>query len=399
MKIAYVLDTFPCLTETFVLREMLALRERGIETIPYALRAPERPVVGDDAQAFAADMRYASALRGQGTDIPLPQRLAVFARIVVRLTRDVPGALRLLRAFPVAVVLAGAVRQDGIGHTHAHFATVPADVGLLVAWLARTPFSFSAHARDVYVRPGAALRWKIRQASFVAVCSEHARQRLLSLAPETPPEKIRLIRHGVAPEDFGADSSKPGAALAVGRLVAKKGFSTLVDACRLLKERGTVIPVAVVGAGPEAGALAERTRRLGLEGDVTWLGEQPYEVVSQWRARARMLVLPSVEAPDGDRDGVANVLLEAMAAGVPVIASTASAAPEAVDDGAQGFLVPPEDPVALADRMERIWADCGLAERMGRAGRERVAERFDIAKNIAPLAQAFLDSGKESGHG
>lgn len=400
MNIAVILDTFPKLSETFIVREILALREAGFSVLVYALRKPTDPATHPEAAALAAAARIASdATAGQTWTLCARQggahpirSLAVLLRIAALLPRDFIGGLRLARALPTAVLLAHKARLDGIDHVHAHFATVPADVGLLMARLLNVPFSFSAHARDIYVRPGAALPWKVRQAVFVAACTEHGRQRLLKLAPDTPPNKIVKIHHGVFPETYSIADRHADMALAIGRLVPKKGFHVLVDACRILKERGTAIQTDVVGNGPESDRLKEQAERLGLADRVAWLGEKMSDELSPWFRRARMLVLPSVTAPDGDRDGIANVLIEAMAHGVPVIATTASAASEAIEDGVQGFLIPPEDSVVLADRMESLLYEPNLAARMGQAGRQRVAERFDIRNNVKELAKRFQET-------
>ena len=400
MNIAVILDTFPKLSETFIVREILALRKAGFSVFVYALRKPANPATDPETAALAATARIVSDTTACQSWIICARQLvahpvrslAALLRIAALLPRDFIGSLRLARALPAAVVLAHRARHDGIARVHAHFATVPADVGLLMARLLNVPFSFSAHARDIYVRPGAALPWKIRQATFVVACTEHGRERLLKLAPGTPSNKIVTIHHGVFPETFNAAKPEPDFVLAIGRLVPKKGFHVLVDACRILKERGTTVQTAIVGNGPEADRLKEQTERFGLADRVAWLGEKTFDELSPSFQRARMLVLPSVEAPDGDRDGIANVLIEAMAQGVPVIATTASAASEAIEDGIQGFLIPPENSVALADRMERLLRTPDLAARMGQAGRQRVAERFDIGNNAKTLAKQFRNT-------
>ena len=402
MTIATVFDVYPSLTETFLARELQALRGEGLRVLCCALRRPDLfagPVPEntlDARYAFSGACESGTPRRNDARPTSALRVSRALGSVFALAARSVPGGLRLLRRLPYALSLSRNIRHEGVTHVHAHFATMPCEAGLLMADLLGCPFSFSVHARDIYVRPGRALPWKASRAAFVVACTSHARQRLLQLAPDLEAKRVFTMYHGVDPDRYPESRPEGTMILAVGRLVPKKGFHVLIDACRLLKEQGRELRLVIVGAGPERDRLRARVARAGLQDVIEWRGALLPDQVAALLHRARVLAAPSVEAPDGDRDGIANVLLEAMACGVPVVTTTGSAACEAVDDGVQGFLIPPGDSAELARCMERVLQDPVLARRLGQAGRQRVAERFDIHKNIQMLVRLFDGNAKET---
>jgi glycosyltransferase involved in cell wall biosynthesis len=200
--------------------------------------------------------------------------------------------------------------------------------------------------------------------------------------------KVRCIYHGLDMSEYA-----PGRAprrdrpllLAVGQLKPKKGFHHLLDACRILLERGSSFDCEIVGDGSLRAELAARIGELGLRSRVRLLGALPHEAVVKKYREATVFALPCVTGPDGDRDGIPNVILEAMAMGVPVVSTRHSGIPEAVEDGRTGLLVPPGDPQEIATAIERLLGDPVLRERLGSRGRERVRKVFDIDANARAL--------------
>jgi glycosyltransferase involved in cell wall biosynthesis len=178
--------------------------------------------------------------------------------------------------------------------------------------------------------------------------------------------------------------------LAVGQLKHKKGLHHLLDACRILVDRGSSFDCEIVGDGPLRGELTARIAELGLRSHVRLLGALPHEVVVERYREASIFVLPCVTGPDGGRDGIPNVILEAMAMGVPVVSTRHSGIPEAVQDGRTGLLVPPGDAEQLAGAIARLLDDGALRERLGSRGRERVREVFDIEANAKALLAEVL---------
>jgi colanic acid/amylovoran biosynthesis glycosyltransferase len=398
MKIAYILGVFPCLSETFILREMLALQRQGLSVAVFALQRPSTAAGPQGAAGpWATHTVYASdwrSWRGARTWLTFPLRhplrlLRYLALMLSRTPRDPVGAWRWLRAGPPAVYWAERARRAGVTHVHAAFATAPAEVGLVVALLLAVPFSFAGHARDIFLPSNRALAWKLRRAAFATVCTRPGYRRLRDLTPAAEHAKILLAHHGLLPPDLAVGPRRPEFVLAVGRLVPKKGFHILLQACRQLLDDGRAVRVRVVGDGPLRAALEQTAARLGVAHLVEFGGARSPAELRDDYARARLLAQPSVVAPDGDRDGLPNVLLEAMAWSLPVIATTACAADEAVTDGRQGFLIAPGDSRALAERIGRLLADPDLAARMGRAGRTTVLTRFDAVKNTETLVRRF----------
>ena len=380
MKIAYVLQQFPSLSETFILREIRALRELGMPLMIYAL-APT-----PDCKTHAAARPFAKNVTVL-TDLPAAPRSAW--RTALRRFVPHPTAWRWARRLPVAVALAHHAQTHGATRLHAHFATAPCETALMAGRMTGMPFSLSVHARDVYTQSARALRHKTEAADFIATCTDHARQRLHAQAPASAAKTV-TIPHGVFPADYEvAPAAQRELVLAVGRLVPKKGFDVLVEACRILRDQGVRPTVAIVGDGPLRHRLHALVRRYGLEESLAFTGALSDKELDDWCRRACVWVAPSVEAADGDRDGLPNVLLEAMARGIPVVASTASAAHEAIEDGVQGFLTPAGDAAALADRIRQVIAHPERAMRMGALGRQRVLERFNAAANVRMLARRF----------
>jgi glycosyltransferase involved in cell wall biosynthesis len=298
-----------------------------------------------------------------------------------------------------AITLADRLLQEpDVRHLHAHFAHGTTTITWLAACISGLPFSFTGHARDIYapeLNPKGWLRRKLNAARFVVTCTEANVRHLKTIAPRA---RVHLVYHGLS-ADFTRllEQDRPRAqanghlrVLGVGRLVAKKGFDTLVDACALLDARGVPFEALIVGQDDKDGqALRAHIERSGvpvaLPGPVG-----PAELLDEYR-RAGALCMPSRLLPD-DRDGIPNVLVEAMAAGAPVVASNVSGIPELVEDEVNGLLVAPDDPQALADALVRVYEDRALADRLTENGRATVRERFDGERLAEDLAALFREA-------
>ena len=425
--VGYVLKGFPRLTETFVAGEIHRLERAGLPIRLFVIKPPEleqaahpHPVV----RRILARPRYLPALTSL-TSTPLRRWL------VENLPRVWPALERTARRCPVRTVgaaaqaLAQAVRArrsfwsaprkvylkeflqaaaladelaatPEVRHLHAHFAHGATTVTWLASIMTGLPFSFTAHAHDLYsepLNPGGLLRRKIRAARFVVTCTEANVHHLHRVEPEA---EVHLVYHGLNP-DFSAMLAGRRATravvglrlLAVGRLVAKKGFDTFVDACAEIARRGVPFEAVIVGQdGPHGQVVRRRIEALGL-GDRVLLagGLSQADLLAEYR-RASVFCLPC-RILDDDRDGIPNVLAEAMACGLPVVSTPVSGIPELVTDGLDGLLVPPDDPVALADAVLEIRDDPDLARRLGAEAEVTVARRFDGDALIGPLAHLF----------
>jgi len=381
---------WPKLSETFILEEVLALERQHVPLRLYALEAPTDTIRHPAVDAVRAPVCCVPPLARDR----LGEYLRCHARVLAAAPRSYLGALaaaglrgrRGLADFARAGWLADRLRDDGVAHLHAHFISSPADVGELATRVLALPFSISAHAKDIYLSDERDLRRKLRAARFTVTCTEHNRSTLAGIAPQA--RILRMyhgIDHGVFHPRRRVALADPPLVLAVGRLRAKKGLDTLIDACRLLKDRGIAFRCEIVGYGEESDALARRIVRAGLIGRVRLPGKLAREGVLERYAAASVFVQPSRVAADGDRDGIPNVLLEAMAMALPVVATRVSGIPEVVRDGENGVLVEPDDPSALAGAIAHALAQPEASARLGRAARATVVESFDNDRNLQVL--------------
>jgi glycosyltransferase involved in cell wall biosynthesis len=297
-----------------------------------------------------------------------------------------------LAIFPKAVHAARSMQQDGIEHVHCHFANHPALAGFVIRRLTGIPFSFTAHAFDLYVDRHM-LQAKVREAAFVAAISEYNRRLIVDECGEQAKGKVAVIRCGVDGDVFRPRESRhPANAFSVacvGTLERKKGQAVLVEACRILRRKGIDLVCNIVGDGPEREALARTIDEAGVAARVTLRGAETREQVAALLARSDVLVAPSVRLRNGKQEGIPVVLMEAMSCGVPVVASELSGIPELVEHGRTGLLVPPGDPAALARALERLHADRALRRRLGIEARRRVRREYDLAANAALLGRRF----------
>ena len=302
-----------------------------------------------------------------------------------------------------AIALADRViRAPEVRHLHAHFAHGTTTIAWHAARITGLPFSFTGHARDIYaehLNPKGWLRRKLLAARFVVTCTEANVRHLERIAPAA---RVHLVYHGLnadfarmlaEPAPAAANGDHPLRVLAVGRMVAKKGFDVLVDACGVLRGRGVAFEAAIVGQEDKhSPAVRDRIAALGLEEHVLLPGPMGQEALLREYRRASALCMPSRLLAD-DRDGIPNVLVEAMAAGTPVIASAVSGIPELVEHEVNGLLVAPEDPEALADTLLRLHRDPALSRRASsERARETVAGRFDGPRQASRLAELFREA-------
>ncbi|CAD5373917.1 Glycosyltransferase [Rubrivivax sp. A210] len=381
---------YPKLSETFILEEILGLERLGLPLRLYALApatdAITHPAVADvlaplvTVPAPAGGQLWSFAARHARQFLASPLRyLGALAYAAGR------GRLKdFLRAGWLAQQLA----RDGVQHLHTHFISSPADVAELVKRIAGLPFSISAHAKDIYLSDPADLARKMHAAQFTVTCTEANRQTLAQIAPQAP---LQRMYHGVDHELFHPRrrllATELPLIVSVGRLRAKKGLDTLIAACASLRERGEPFRCEIVGYGEEQDKLKAQIAQLDLGDQVVLVGKLAREQVIERYARAAVYVQPSRIAADGDRDGIPNVLLEAMAMGVPVVASRVSGIPELVEHGVNGVLVEPDDPVALADAMAALIHQPARCADLGCRARQTVTENFDNDHNLRLLCK------------
>ena len=383
---------FPKLSETFVLEEVLGLERLGVPLVIYTLAAPA------DSVAHPAVQRVRSPVC-QVPESPWRQPLQLLAR---HLRLVVAGPLRYATAARLAATrgrsgwvdfaragwLAGQMCADGVAHLHTHFISRPADVAELMSAMSALPFSISAHAKDIYLSDAADLRRKMAAARFTVTCTEFNCRTLRDIAPAAC---VQRMYHGIDAAVFNpASRFKPSLVpliLSVGRLREKKGLDTLIHACALLLGRGTPFRCEIVGYGEEQPRLARLISELGLADHVQLSGKLARDEVLGRYARAAVYVQPSRIAADGDRDGIPNVLLEAMATGVPVVATKVSGIPELVQHERTGLLIEPDAAGELADAITRLLDEPRLCRELAAAARHSVTTNFDNDHNLRLVLQ------------
>ena len=395
---AYLLGTYPALTETFVLREMIALRERGLAIVVGAARRP------DMAQRVACPEGLADVTCLYARPDRLPRHLLAFAGALLRRPRRTWRALRtfrraagrlppregarLLYHFVAGVGFAGELRRLGVRHVHSHF-TSATNMALAAHLVEGLPFSFTAHASDdLYVQP-VLMPEKTAAAEFVVAVCEYSRRYLDSLTGFRHSAKLHRIYNGIA--EPGPDLPRNGSEAAprivsVGSLVSAKGHASLIQACAVLRHAGVPFTCRIIGEGPERATLERLVRDLGLGDRVALAGAHPPEKVQQELAAADVFALATEIGPGGYRDGFPTVVLEAMAAALPVVSTSLSGIPEMVEHGVTGLLVQERDPDAVAKALDCLLSSPELRRTMGQAGRARVRERFPLARSADELA-------------
>jgi glycosyltransferase involved in cell wall biosynthesis len=407
--IGYVIRMFPQLSETFIANEILHLGRMGTRIRVYSYRRPSVPVPHECVRLIEAPVTYLlDPLYRHPVSIARAHR--AFHRLHPDRYRRTLGAVwratlaersdDAWRRFLQAGYLAGVVVRDGVSRLHAHFAHGATRLAMLTGMLTGLPFSFSAHARDIYTADRELLRQKIEAAEYVVTCARANQDHLRRLVPPEVRAKIRVSYHGVDLRKFTPRARPPAdevpLVLSVGRLVQKKGFPDLLRACRILTDKGHALRCMIVGDGPERARLDAVVRELGLGGVVSLPGSASQEELLDVYRRATVFALPCRVLEDGDRDGIPNVLLEAMAVGLPVVATSVAGIGELVRDRYNGLLVRERDADALASALESLLTDRVRREQLARNGRRTVTERFDASVNVRTLARLFHDGAFET---
>jgi colanic acid/amylovoran biosynthesis glycosyltransferase len=284
------------------------------------------------------------------------------------------------------------IRHEDVSHIHAQWAHSCATIGMYGAWLLNKTFSFTGHGADIW-RDRCALEDKIKRSLFIACISEFHRR--LYLENGAQPEQLTIVYCGINPDLFfpkelAFDADQPLRIRSSGRLVEKKGYEYLIDACKILVDEGVNVECSIVGNGPLAAALRERVRRHGIESSVRVPGKSiKYEEMAAFLHEGDIYCLPCVWSSDDDADGLPAGLFEAMASGLPAISTRLVGIPDLITDGVNGLLVPPRDAKALADALRRLHEDHGLARTLAHAGLKTVHEKFNLATCVDPLIKHY----------
>jgi colanic acid/amylovoran biosynthesis glycosyltransferase len=397
--VAYIMSRFPKLTETFVLDELVAVDRAGVRIELFPLLRERADIVHPEAVAWVERAHY----------LPFVSLAIVRsnARFLVRHPRRYLGTLwAMLRGtagsvnffvgglgiFPKVVHAAGRMSTLGVRHVHCHFATHPALAGFLIHRLVGIPYSFTAHGSDLHVDRTMLCR-KIAEAAF-AVTISRSNAAVIEAECGGPVPNLHVVRCGVDLRTFRPaerTGARPGSRMitCIGTLHEVKGQRYLIEAIARLVKRGIDVRCRFVGDGEDREMLDRLVDELNLRGCVEFVGQRTRSDVLSLLSSTDVLVAPSVPTSGGKREGLPVVLIEAMAAGVPVVASHLSGIPELVENDVTGLTVPPGDAAAIADAIARLLADPALAAGFARAGRERIEAEFDLDRNAARLSALF----------
>ena len=399
-----ILKGYPRISETFISNEILLLEKLGFPIHLFSMRRPRENFIHESVSRIQANVDYLpeTLLR------PLPrlmyhnfllaaQKPAVYAnalKIAAQRFLRTRKSATIKHLFQAGYLVHHLLPVRKITHLHAHFAHSPTSVAMFTSLLSGLPFSFTAHAKDIYTSDPRQLREKLALAPFVITCTDFNRRHLSELYGGAP-NSIFRVYHGIDTGLFALNQeihqvpTKPYQILTVARLIAKKGLPTVYRALKVLHERGIPFEHILIGDGEDRQKVLSLIKGLGLDPYTRWLGTQPHDVVLNHYKQAHLFVLGCQVTANGDRDGIPNVLLESMAMGVPVVATTISAIPELVETEKTGLLVQPGQPKQLAEAMIRLLTDAELRTRVIPAARKRVLQDFDNKVLIYEIADIY----------
>lgn len=390
-EVAYLLERFPSFGQTFCYREVVELERQGTKVHVYSIRRPVNEPKQDWDEQIVQRVHYLpdeSALVPEVDRVLRAGNVSVGARKAVEHWGRQSDFLRLYQAIHVGTRL----QRDGIRHLHAHFAGMAARTAYWIHEFFGTPYSFTAHANDIFAPRDfvVSLPKLMTGAAAIVTVSDYAADFLRNRFPEIA-AKVHRIYNGVNlsrfhPVDFG--SGIP-AIVSIGRLIEKKGFADLVSACRLLKRRGRPFVCEIIGEGPLEPALRSQIAADGLESCVKLAGPQTQSEIRLRLAHATIFVLPCTREEGGGMDNLPTVIIEAMAAGLPVVSTPLAGVPEMVENDINGKLVPEHDPEAVCAAIEYLIANPEQARRFGDRGREIAREKFSIEASGRELRKLF----------
>lgn len=399
-KVAYLMSRFPHLPETFILREMNELADQDWNLALYPLICQNQPIIHEEAKRWTKKANCTpffsfeillAVLKFLFSD--LKEFLFIFVSVLSENINNPRFLIRSLAFFPKAVSLAERMKKDNIQHIHAHYATYPALAAWIIHRLTDIPYSVTVHAHDIF-ESKSMLATKLRDARFIIAISKYNRDYLIHNLGVWIAEKIHVIHCGIRAGDYShlPVDQLPGdnfQIIHIGSLEPYKGQKCLIQACDILKREKIPINLQIIGMGIEKKNLERMIAHYQLTDNVELLGPKTQEEIAKILPTGHCYVQPSIITEQGTMEGIPVSLMEAMACGVPVIASAISGIPELIQDGYSGYLVPPGDPEALAAAFKRVYQNYSEAVQFAENGRKKVLSEFDLHKNVTDLSELF----------
>jgi glycosyltransferase involved in cell wall biosynthesis len=429
-EIGYILKGYPRTSETFITNEIRLLENMGLKMSIFSVKKLEgqknHAMVSNIKTSVtylpqASPLSESSFLKWSWENIPkfadshlrlLKTRPLAYLKTIAECLAmsfkyrngifEMPREVFFKEFLQAGFIAFKALENNHIKHLHAHFCHGSTTIAMFASQMSGIPFSFTAHAKDIYLKelnPGDLLKKKMRRAEFLVTCTGANEEHLQKIAPKHT--VIHKIYHGLDTNLFSTSYSGPNITepasiptlLSVGRLVEKKGFDYLLKACAILKNRGHQFHCQIVGGGDDAyqRRLVELIKDLKLDDTIQLSGAVTQEELRDIYRYATAFALPCLVVDNGDRDGIPNVLVEAMAMQIPVVSTNISGIPELIDHNVNGLLVPEKNELEMANAIEKLLTDSGVRKRLGEAGRKRVCQDFDSQQTTLVLKDLFTE--------
>ena len=396
-RIAYIISQFPETHETFILREIIQAQKKGIEIALFSLKHCRDKIIHPTAKLLMKDTVY--------PDFNLSFLSASFYFFITRPLRCIKILWYLvsknfssleylwksLYVFPISLYFAKRIKEKNIKHVHAHWITIPATSAIIISKLLDVEFSITAHAWDIYVHHPM-LKEKVNTAKFIVTCTAYNKKYLSNLNGQREKSKIILNYHGLNTEKFRPAKTKSNGTftiLSIGRLCRHKGFDHLIEACKILKDKGLHFICNIAGEGRFRKKLEEQIESCGLGDHVKLLGIKTQEEIKELYRASDLFALACVVTRKGARDGIPNVILEAFSCGIAAVSTNISGLPEVIENGVTGLLVPEKDSVKFAQALEKLYHERDFLKEMGENARKFVKRKFDLDKNTQELIDIF----------
>jgi glycosyltransferase involved in cell wall biosynthesis len=398
LRVLYVVSLFPCWSETFILREMHAMIGHGADIGILSLKPHSEKLVQERALELLGRTRHpGGALRSVLSMLALgishPLKVSKFVLMLcARMWRQPGNLVRSLGALCRAAGQWQWIREFDPQIIHAPWATYPATVAWFLSELTGKPFSFTSRAHDIFVEDHM-MAAKLANTDLAITITRNNVRHMAQWMEKPGAIDIHVVHSALDLPEIGysRDGRRPHRLLSVGRLDPIKGYDVLLPALAELKRRNVPFESVIIGEGAEDKRLQAQRDALGLGAEVSFIGAQASTEVRKAMAEATLMVMPCVVTPEGNADGIPNVLTEAMAAGLPVISTRVSGIPELIDDGISGRLVDPNDPAALADAISTMLSQPALRDACAEAGRRKVEKEFDVRNEAGRLFTHMMD--------
>lgn len=390
-QLAYLFERFPSFGQTFCYREVAELERQGMRVQIYSIRRPANEPEQNWNKQIVERVHYLPDEKALVAEVDTALRKKAISNEVRAAVEQWGRQSDFLRLYQ-AIYLGMRMQQNGLRHLHAHFAGMAARTAFWVRQFFGIPYSFTAHANDIFAPRDfvVSLPKLIEAAAAVVTVSDYAAGDLKARFPGSA-AKIQRIYNGVDLSRFHPPDPGSGtpAIVSIGRLIEKKGFADLISACSLLTSRRRRFTCEIIGEGPLEEILRAQIARDDVGGCVRLAGPQTQAQIALRLAHATIFALPCTREADGAMDNLPTVIMEAMAAGLPVISTPLGGIPEMVEHEVNGELVPERDPPAICAAMERLISDPERARRFGDKGRQIAQEKFSIERSGRELRQLF----------